>query len=98
MIYVKFILIGVFAFLVSCQGGTAYFPGKYAPVPVSTIEIVYINQLQRPYEIIGEYLGNPVLENMHDWKQEAANMGGDAMTIPHMAPNNYRKFYVIKWK
>jgi hypothetical protein len=98
MTYIKFILIGAFAFLVSCQGGTAYFPGKYAAVPVSQVEIVNINQLHKPYEIIGEYKGNPVMENMQDWRQEAANMGGDAMTIPQMGAHNYNRFFVIKWK
>lgn len=72
--------------------------GKYAPVPYSHVEVVSLSQLQKPYEIIGEYTGNPVLQNFKKWKQKAANLGGDAMTLPERQHNGYVKFYVIKWK
>jgi hypothetical protein len=83
--------------MASC-GGMNYSPGKYAPTNPDKIEVVSLEQLQRPYEILGEYTGNPVLQSMRDWKQKAAEMGADAVSIPEMLPNRYVKLYAIKWK
>ena len=83
--------------LVAC-GGMDYSPGKYAPTNPSQIEVVSLGQLQRPYEILGEYTGNPVLQNMQEWKKKAAAMGADAVSIPETLPNGYVKIYAIKWK
>lgn len=85
------------AALASC-GGVNYSPGKYPPSDPNRIEVVHLGQLQRPYEILGEYTGNPVVQNMQDWKRKAAVMGADAVNIPDLQPNGYVKVYAIKWK
>jgi len=75
-----------------------YSPGKYPPSDPNKIEVVVLLQLQRPYEILGEYTGNPVLEDMQDWKKKAAEMGADAISVPETLPDRYVKIYAIKWK
>lgn len=93
----KTILVLASLALISC-GGMNYSPGKYPPSNPDRIEVVVLSQLQRPYEILGEYTGNPVLQNMQDWKQKAAAMGADAVSIPDVLPNGYVKLFAIKWK
>lgn len=78
-------------------GGMSY-TDKYPPTSPANVEVVNLGQLQRPYEIVGEYTGNPVLQNMSDWKSKIAAMGGDAVSIPETLPNGYVKLYGIKWK
>jgi hypothetical protein len=75
-----------------------YTGGKYPPTNPASIEVVTLNQLQRPYEIVGEYTGNPVLQNMMDWKKKAAAMGANAISIPETLDNRYVKLYGIRWK
>lgn len=94
---VKLLIPVVVACLASC-GGMNYSPGKYPPSNPGQIEVVSLSQLQRPYEILGEYTGNPVLQDMRHWKQQAAGMGADAISLPETLTNGYVKVYAIKWK
>ena len=82
--------------LAAC-GGMKY-TDKYPPTSPADVEVVHLSQLQRPYEIVGEYKGNPVLQDMSDWKREIAAMGGDAVSIQETLPDRYVKMYAIKWK
>ncbi|MDB6139086.1 MAG: hypothetical protein JWO94_2158 [Verrucomicrobiaceae bacterium] len=92
-----FLALLVLSFLPAC-GSVSYTDGKYAPTLPSSVEVVTLGQLQKPYEIIGEYTGNPVLQTMRDWKVKAAAMGANAITLPETKPNGYIKVYAIRWK
>ncbi len=94
--WITFIAAAASLFLIGC-GGMSY-TNKYPATSATSVEVVSLGQLQRPYEIIGEYTGNPVLQNMMDWKREIAAMGGDALSLPETLPNGYVKMYAIKWK
>lgn len=83
-------------FLIGC--GSMSYTNKYPPTSATSVEVVSLGQLQKPYEIIGQYTGNPVLQDMLDWKREIAALGGDALSIPETLSNGYVKMYAIKWK
>lgn len=93
---IRFAVLSVSILLAACS--TVGYTDKYAPTEASSVEVVTLSQLQKPYEIIGEITGNPVLENMGKWKTKAAQMGADAISIPAYMSNGYVKLYVIKWK
>jgi hypothetical protein len=93
----QFALLMIVTGLCACSS-MDYTGGKYPPTSPSSVEVVTLSQLHRPYEIVGEYTGNPVLQNMMDWKKKAAGMGANAISIPEMLPNRYVKLYAIRWK
>lgn len=92
----RVVALAVSVLLAACS--TVAYTDKYAATDSSSVEVVTLNQLQKPYEIIGEITGNPMLENMGKWKAKAAKIGADAVSIPEQLPNGYVKLYVIKWK
>lgn len=90
------LLLCAFVLLAACS--EMVYTDKYPPTSARDIEVVALAQLQKPYEIIGEITGNPVLEDMNDWKSKAARMGADAISIPERQPDRYVKLYALKWK
>jgi hypothetical protein len=85
-------------FLSSCIGPVSYSDNAYAPTNPSQIEVVHLNQLQRPYEIIGECRGDAWLHDARDLKKMAGKLGADAISIPERKQGGYITAQALKWK
>lgn len=83
--------------IVSCTGPISYSDTVYAPTSPAQIEVVHLNQLQRPYEIIGECRGDPLFQSARDLKKMAGKLGANAISIP-VSDGQFLTSQAIRWK
>lgn len=56
--------------------------GAVAPDAWTRIEVIDIDNINRPYEIVGFVRGDAILDNARSLKKKAARLDGDAITLP----------------
>ncbi len=83
--------------LFGCYGAHSY--GRtYPPTRVEDIEVVVLNQVPRPHEIIGRVQGDLLLHDAAYLKRLAATLGADAISIPFGTRAGYLVAYAIKYR
>jgi hypothetical protein len=94
----RYILLLLTAVVSSCVGPVSYTDTVYPPTNPAQIEVIHLNQIQRPYDIIGECRGDVVLHSAKDLKKMAAKLGADAISIPERDQRGYIIAQALKWK
>lgn len=94
----RLILTLLTAFVSSCIGPVSYTDIAYPPTNPAQIEVIHLNQIQRPYDIIGECRGDALLQNAKHLKKMAAKLGADAISIPEVQPGGLIVSQALRWK